>query len=621
MCGPRRTASLAVGVLLLSASVGRAADQETINRAIDRGVAALKRLQGRGGTWAHAKVGATALAGLALVECEVPADDRSVARAADAVRRASPSLTDTYSLSLSLLFLDRLGDPADVPLIESLAVRLLAGQAVTGGWGYECPPISRGEVERLATVLRQRNELKAGRPLPRGPKRTARDLPRPIQLQLAQIARMGFGGPPMPADNSNTQFGTLALWVAHRHGLPVGGALRRVEAYFRLTQNMDGGWPYLPHFRRPGEPPIPPGVPIPPGLASTAPMTCAGLLGLAVGHGVRADRAIDKDRALKAALLALGTAIGNAPDQRQRPGGGAPRLGGGHGKVYYFLWSLERVAVILNLNTIGKKDWYGWGTDLLLANQAEDGCWRGEYANCGADTCFALLFLKRANLAADLSARLGKVKDPAEVELRPGGVGGAGLTGRKKGIRHALAPEDKDSASADNRPKERKTLKPIPAEVENARAGKLSDALVQATGDEQDVVLKQLRDRKGVDYTEAILLALPRLDDAARRKAREALVQRFGRLTAKSLLTYLKDVDPEARRAAVLASAEKGLRHHIPAIIERLSDSEPSVARAAHAALKALSEKDFGPAADATPAEAARAVAAWKAWWRGNGKK
>ena len=51
---------------------------------------------------------------------------------------------------------------------------------------------------------------------------------------------------------------------------------------------------------------------------------------------------------------------------------------------------------------------------------------------------------------------------------------------------------------------------------------------------------------------------------------REALVQRFRRLTAASLLNYMKDIDPEARRAAVLASAEKDLRQHIPAIIGRI---------------------------------------------------
>ena len=37
-------------------------------------------------------------------------------------------MSRTYTLSLGILFLDRLGDPADIPLIESMAVRLLGLQ-------------------------------------------------------------------------------------------------------------------------------------------------------------------------------------------------------------------------------------------------------------------------------------------------------------------------------------------------------------------------------------------------------------------------------------------------------------------------------------------------------------
>jgi hypothetical protein len=628
MRGAWRTAALTLLGALLGAGPAQAADKEAINKAIDRGVAALKQLQRRDGTWPHTENGATSLAGLTLLECKVPANDPAVEKAAAVVREVSPRLTHTYSISLALLFLDRLGDARDVPLIESLTVRLLAGQSAAGGWSYNCPPVADSEVRRLGALLRQRNELKSGRTLPKPGRRTVRDLPREIQQQLALINRMAVGGgiPVGPAavmmqDNSNTQFANLALWVARRHGLPVDPALRRVEAHYRRSQNADGGWGYkfMPGFMRPppGAPPIPPGV----GPNSSMAMTCAGLLGLAVSHGTRAARVPDKDRTLKTGLLALGGAIGDLPRGEGDDRRGPPILGERQGGIYYGLWSLERVAVALNLETIRKKDWYTWGSAILLANQQADGSWHGNYGACGADTCFALLFLRRSNLASDLTAHLGKIKDPTEVELTVGGVGGGSLTGRKKKIKHALAPEDKDSPSTDNRPKEPKKLKPIPVEIENAVAGKLSDALVQATGAEQAQVLKKLRDTKGPEYTEALLLALPRLDDDTRKKTREALIQRFRRLTAGSLLNYMKDIDPEARRAAILASAEKDLREHIPIIISKLSDPEPGVARAAHAALKALTEKDFGPAANATPAETDKAIAAWKGWWRKNSGK
>jgi hypothetical protein len=51
-------------------------------------------------------------------------------------------------------------------------------------------------------------------------------------------------------------------------------------------------------------------------------------------------------------------------------------------------------------------------------------------------------------------------------------------------------------------------------------------------------------------------------------------------------------------------------------LIPLLEDREPLVGRAAHVALKSLSNQDFGPDRDASPAERTKAVADWKAWWQ-----
>ncbi len=84
----------------------------------------------------------------------------------------------------------------------------------------------------------------------------------------------------------------------------------------------------------------------------------------------------------------------------------------------YFLWSLERVGVMYNVTNIGDKDWYRWGAELIVAHQKPDGSWvDGSYpgGNPGEaariDSCFALLFLKRANLAKDLSRKLEYIID------------------------------------------------------------------------------------------------------------------------------------------------------------------------------------------------------------------
>src|SRR5262249_4716898 len=132
------------------------------------------------------------------------------------------------------------------------------------------------------------------------------------------------------------------------------------------------------------------------------------------------------DPSVRAGLLALGTAIGQRIDPRQK--GQLGRVLGMQ-KGYYYLWSVERVAVAYNLKTIGNKDWYGWGAGLLLASQNANGTWDGE-PGYDVDTCFALLFLRRVNLAKDLTQCLNGVKDPGEVKLSAGGVGGEDLLAR-----------------------------------------------------------------------------------------------------------------------------------------------------------------------------------------------
>jgi hypothetical protein len=65
--------------------------------------------------------------------------------------------------------------------------------------------------------------------------------------------------------------------------------------------------------------------------------------------------------------------------------------------------------VLYDLKKVGDKDWYAWGSAALLKGQQRDGSWKGgAYYGSGPvlDTCFALLFLKQANLATDLTKEL-----------------------------------------------------------------------------------------------------------------------------------------------------------------------------------------------------------------------
>jgi hypothetical protein len=671
----------------LPAAPARAVDEAEVKQAMDRGVAYLKSLQQADGTWVHpashepgraaGQSGCTALVGLTLLECGVPTDDPAIQKAAAFVRHASIAETATYSLALNILFLDRLGEDIDVALIQSMAVRLLAGQATDGAWHYSCPGQGEEEYRRLSTKLQGHSEFRSRSEVPKpqpGEKRSTEPLPQQIRNQLARIPAGGArAGDLRHTDHSNTQFAILGLWVARRHGIPADRALARVAEHFRATQNPDGGWGYW--FGA-----LPGGARRMAMHGSTPSMTCAGLLGLAAAYAAStsslragsagkepAGRAESEDKALasiakdlhvRKGLKALGSSLAVSPVESMPgpefappnrrgqpfPAAGEPpadaqserrarspmgrgesaapfpfKIGPGRaGKAYYFLWSLERVGVAYGLEKIGGKDWYTWGAAILLANQEADGSWRGAYAQGGPDTCFALLFLRRANLAKDLNASLqGKVKNPSTVELRGSGVDLKGIENLKP-LKPAIDPnETSDEAAPPPEPPTAKlptTAPPVPRE--HASAARLSAELVEAPPNRQDSVLQKLCDGKGSEYSQALALAIAQLSGEVKKKAREGLAERLSRLKIDNVLTYLDDENMELRRAAAIACALKEANGAAGKLIELLEDRELPVQRAAYAALKSLSGQDFGPAAKVSSDDKAKAVAAWRAWWK-----
>jgi hypothetical protein len=526
-------------------------EQTAVNHAIDRGVSYLKRTQQKNGTWArtngpflnpgerlqHTKhpFGYAALPGLTLLECGVPPSDPVVQQAARLLRNKAAKLDATYELSLAILFLDRLGDPNDKKLIQTFALRLVAGQSATGGWSYKCPILGHKVQNELLMALRHLDPpgedmpalVRRGRKNPpeEAPSARVRGVPmlegnitRTAGPSLADSIRRSPGespslsedisrgspretlpqedalaGPPdrerdclgltfldknsledaeseseppadpkqprdksdrkagqdkpadakaaqsksskphviperlkrLPAlqdpnrhilqdpasdlsapratvtDNSNTQFAILALWTAQRYDVPMKRSLDLIVRRYQTSQNVDGTWGYHYLFGG-GE------------NTRTLTMTCVGLIGLAVGHGLGQPRPAGQpvqDPRIINGLIALGNTIGQPTEQ----------LGRLPMQNLYYLWSLERVAVLYSLPTIGNKDWYRWGAQILVRNQEIEGNWaNGLYIGTSPplDTCLALLFLKRANLVKDLTAKLPFTGDDLNKSIR-----------------------------------------------------------------------------------------------------------------------------------------------------------------------------------------------------------
>ncbi|MCI0459979.1 MAG: hypothetical protein L0Z62_23760 [Gemmataceae bacterium] len=418
--------------------------QVQIQAAVDRGVSFVRKqiLEGEpeyhyNDPGAGSYTGVVALGGLTLLECGLSPSDEAVQKAIKTVRDQAPRLRFTYSLALAILFLDRFCEgkdsghashDQDKELIRTFAVRLMAAQKQNGGWGYYCDPLSPEEHVRLLALVNE------GKPLAKGDE--------------------GHD------DNSINQFVTLALWAARKYGVKTQRALKATEKRYRDNQHKDGSWGY--RARDTGD------------LRDST--TCAGLISLAVGratdrealekkddkgHAAPDPKGADvtKDPAIEKALKFVGHAVGKDPrrlhdltrKQRQKHtqdmmalhrkwhSAGpdeqraikseiekldkAPLLRGTYfgsdswGDLY-FLWSVERVAVVFDLKLIDGKDWYGWGLDIILSKQEQDGSWRDRFPGI-CDTCFALLFLKRANVAKDLTDKLRTVTARPSVRAVP----------------------------------------------------------------------------------------------------------------------------------------------------------------------------------------------------------
>lgn len=330
--------------------------QPRVNAAIDLGVERLLELQNRDGSWGcellepvphfDRRNGETALVVYTLRKCRVSADHPALQRALVFLEGSFP--THNYSISTQLLALDSVGDPARFKeRIPELAQALVGNRIRNEGvWGY---PNHAG----------------------------------------------------VYVDLSNTQYATLGLRAAAHSGFKVpkevwSGLVEGVLAFQETPKEIDtpaadgksatgrrevAGFGYTPGERE----------------APTASMTAAGIsiLGLAregLAKELTPPVARQIERAQRAGLAWL---------EREFSVEGNPRgPGAWH---FYWLYGLERVGALLQLERIGEHDWYREGAAQLVREQKENGEWRtgGPVAWPAepiptSNTCFALLFLTKA---------------------------------------------------------------------------------------------------------------------------------------------------------------------------------------------------------------------------------
>ncbi len=290
-------------------------------------------------------------------------------------------LERTYPVALQAMLLEELDRVKYQGRIAQCAQFLLDNQCRNGQWSYGEPSIFVEEVQvppppKTATAGAGKSGI-----VEFGVKS------KPKVVQKVQILAKRQGPP--SGDNSNTMYAALGLRACHDAGVIL--PKEQIEPAARWWREAEigrkgyasEGWCYggKNHCKR--------------GYGS---MT-AGAVGSLVIYDYILGREWKRDLEVRSGMdwLARNFSVSENP--------GTPEHGGGRPgyMLYYYLYALERAAILYGTEKVGTHDWYEEGKDHLLRNQNAKGYWAcPDGGNDVWDTCFAILFLRRAIPALQL---------------------------------------------------------------------------------------------------------------------------------------------------------------------------------------------------------------------------
>jgi hypothetical protein len=271
----------------------------------------------------------------------------------------------TYNVSLQAMILEELDRVKYQGRIAQCAQYLIDNQCANGQWAY-------GEVDSFAKDVPtggKRAVASGARSKPEKAVPGTRTKPKVISTITVKQMKKG----PARGDNSNSQYAALGLRACHDAGvvMPVE-VLQLAEQWWRDGIGGDG-WGYLSKNDS--------------GYGS---MTAGAVGALTIYLHIQGKPWLkDKEVATGMEWLASNFTVTQNPK--------TPEKGGQGGWQYYYLYALERAGIFYGTETFGAHEWYPEGAKFLLDQQKDDGSWMTAGADHAIwDTCFAILFLRRA---------------------------------------------------------------------------------------------------------------------------------------------------------------------------------------------------------------------------------
>lgn len=274
-------------------------------------------------------------------------------------------LERTYNVAFTAMVLEDLDRQKYQKRIAQCAQFLLDNQCANGQWSY-------GEPSMFAEDL----------VLPPAPPK-AKGLRRIPLVRKREAQATG--------DNSNTMYALLGLRACHDAGILLPrDAVALAAKWWRDTQShVTGvkppavaaeGWCYSRHDHKP-----------------YGSMTAGGVGSLVICDYIQGlDWRKDSQVSNGMEWLAKNFSVTFNPGPYEHAG----MEENSQHQYYYYLYALERAAILYGTEQIGGHYWYARGLQVILDAQRADGSWKS--AGTGSelsDTCFAILFLRKATRA------------------------------------------------------------------------------------------------------------------------------------------------------------------------------------------------------------------------------